>query len=117
MLAHHRRATGLSFVLALALLAAGSGRAAKPPNGFCAAAKGVAANIIDSTAIGNEGESAAQLKSFYEKIIAAEPKLLRTSPGATRTDLKAVFAYVRSSSPISRRRAGIRTCSRRHYPT
>ncbi len=47
------------------------------------------------TAIGNEGESASQLKAFYAKITAAEPALLRTAPSSARGDLKSVFAYVK----------------------
>ena len=88
------RAALFALALALALAAAGSVRAAKPANGFCGAAKGVAANIVDVTAIGNEGESASQLKAFYEKIVTAKPGMVESAPGPVRAKLAPVFSYV-----------------------
>ena len=91
---HSGRAACIAPALVLALAAAGSGNAAKPADGFCSAAKGVAANIVNVTAIGNEGESATQLKAFYEKIVTAEPSLARTAPGPVKARLTPVFSYV-----------------------
>jgi hypothetical protein len=84
----------LAFVLALS--AAGPAQAAKPKprNSFCGAAKGVAANLVNATQIGAEGESASQLKAFYEKIVAARPALLKTAPGPVKSELTPVLSYV-----------------------
>jgi hypothetical protein len=94
MLAHTGRKACIALALTPALVAAGSGRAAKPASSFCTAAKPVAANIVNVTAIGTEGQSAAQLKAFYEKIVVAKPALLRATPGLLKADLTPVFSYV-----------------------
>jgi hypothetical protein len=83
-----------ALAFAFAALASGASGAATPASSFCTAAKSVAANIVNVTAIGNEGESPSQLKAFYENIVAAKPALLRTAPGPLKAGLTPVFSYV-----------------------
>jgi hypothetical protein len=59
---------------------------------FCGVAKGVARDIVNSTAMSNA--LPANIKIFYEKIAAAEPALLASAPGPIKSDLRPVFGFV-----------------------
>jgi hypothetical protein len=88
-----------TFVVTVALLALCAGAASAAPSSstsatsLCSVAKGVARDIVNSTTV-SKTVTAANLRTTYLKIKAAEPSLLGASSGALRTDLRQVFGFV-----------------------
>jgi hypothetical protein len=85
-------------VVALAVCVGSSSaapRSGASATSLCSVAKSVARDIVNSTSISSKaGVSAANLKTTYLKIKAAEPSLLGASSGALKTDLRQVFSFV-----------------------
>jgi hypothetical protein len=75
--------------------ASSSSRSSREAAGsFCAVARGVARDIVSSTAIVNGHLVPAKIKVIYEKIAGSEPALLASAPGPIKSDLRPVFGFV-----------------------
>lgn len=61
---------------------------------FCGVARGVARDIMASTAVGNGGVVPANIRTMYTKIAAAEPALLSAAPASLKLSLRPVFGFV-----------------------
>jgi len=92
-------ATSVAMVVLAAAALAGSAGAAARSNAspsLCAAAKGVAHQIVQSANItANESLTPAQLKAIYTTIVRAEPSLLAaSSSGPVKTHLRLALNFV-----------------------
>jgi hypothetical protein len=85
----------LSLLLSLVVLTGYSTRAGASTSSrssFCGVARGVAHDIVNSTAMSNA--TPTNIKIFYEKIAAAEPALLSSAPRRVKSELRPVFGFV-----------------------
>jgi hypothetical protein len=85
----------ISLLLTLVVLtgySAPAGASTSSRSSFCGVARGVARDIVNSTAMSNA--TPANIKIFYEKIAAAEPALLASAPGPVKSELRPVFGFV-----------------------
>jgi hypothetical protein len=99
----HMKLAVLSLMLVLVVLtgfstsagASSSSRLGRERAGsFCRAARSVARDIVNSTAIANGHVVPANIKVVYEKIAAAEPALLSSASKPIKSDLRPVFGFV-----------------------
>jgi hypothetical protein len=100
---HPMKLAPLSLALTLVLLTWCAASAVASPlrstrettsQGFCGVARGVARDIVNSTAISNGRVMPANVKTAYARIAAAEPALLASASPPIKADLRPVFGFV-----------------------